>query len=162
MVRNQIQRLAAIGGMFAAGLAFAGAVQAETPFDLATGGGSAPQKVGEQVGTAAWYGEDFDGRTTADGERFDMYSISAAHPTLPLRSWVEVTNLENGRHLMVRVNDRRPTAGGAVIVLSKAAAANLGVMQSANAKVSVRYVQTADDGGAVVADAGDLTQTNRR
>src|SRR5438876_8427260 len=61
-----------------------------------------------QVGTASWYGEDFDGKPTASGEPFNMYDLTAAHPSLPLGTFVRVTNLRNGRSVVVKVNDRGP------------------------------------------------------
>ena len=70
------------------------------------------------VGMASWYGDDFHGRYTANGEIFDMNSISAAHPTLPLPSYVRVTNLANHKSIVVRVNDRGPYVGDRVIDLS--------------------------------------------
>lgn len=66
----------------------------------------------EAVGVASWYGESFQGRPTANGETYDMHALTAAHPTLPLPSVVEVTNLDNGRRLVLRVNDRGPFARG--------------------------------------------------
>src|SRR5882672_9967330 len=75
-----------------------------------------------QVGTASWYGEYFDGKTTASGEDFDMYDMTAAHPTLALGSYVRVTNLRNGRAVVVKVNDRGPIVQGRIIDLSYAAA----------------------------------------
>src|ERR1700720_48916 len=75
-----------------------------------------------QVGTASWYGEYFDGKTTASGEDFDMYDMTAAHPTLPLGSYVRVTNLRNGRAVVVKVNDRGPIVQGRIIDLSYGAA----------------------------------------
>jgi rare lipoprotein A len=75
-----------------------------------------------QVGTASWYGEDFDGKPTASGEDYDMYDMTAAHPTLPLGSYVKVTNLHNGRAVVVKVNDRGPIVPGRIIDLSYGAA----------------------------------------
>ncbi|MFZ0319187.1 MAG: septal ring lytic transglycosylase RlpA family protein [Candidatus Sulfotelmatobacter sp.] len=75
-----------------------------------------------QVGTASWYGEDFDGKPTASGEDYDMYDMTAAHPTLPLGSYVQVTNLHNGRAVVVKVNDRGPIVEGRIIDLSYGAA----------------------------------------
>jgi rare lipoprotein A len=75
-----------------------------------------------QVGTASWYGEDFEGKTTASGEDYDMYEMTAAHPTLPLGSYVRVTNLHNGRAVVVKVNDRGPIVEGRIIDLSYGAA----------------------------------------
>src|SRR5579862_95780 len=75
-----------------------------------------------EVGTASWYGSYFDGRTTASGEPYNMYDLTAAHPTLPLGSWVRVTNLHNGRKVYVRINDRGPIVPGRIIDLSYGAA----------------------------------------
>ena len=75
-----------------------------------------------QVGTASWYGEYFEGRTTASGEPYNMHDLTAAHPTLPLGSWVRVTNLRNGRVVYVRINDRGPIVPGRIIDLSYGAA----------------------------------------
>src|ERR1039458_6476327 len=75
-----------------------------------------------QIGTASWYGEYFVGKPTASGEDFDMYDMTAAHPTLPLGSYVRVTNLRNGRVVVVKVNDRGPIVPGRIIDLSYGAA----------------------------------------
>src|SRR5271163_1051163 len=75
-----------------------------------------------QIGTASWYGEYFVGKPTASGEDFDMYDMTAAHPTLPLGSYVRVTNLRNGRVVVVKVNDRGPVVPGRIIDLSYGAA----------------------------------------
>lgn len=94
----------------------------------------------DQVGVASWYGDQFQARPTANGEMFDMDLVSAAHTTLPLPSIVEVTNLENGRKLKVRVNDRGPFVGGRVIDVSHEAARQLGFDRQGLANVRVRYV----------------------
>jgi rare lipoprotein A len=91
-------------------------------------------------GLASWYGEDFHGRQTANGEIFDLNGISAAHPTLPLPSYVRVTNLSNGRSLMVRVNDRGPYHNNRIIDLSVKAARLLGFQNAGTAWVRVEYV----------------------
>ena len=78
-----------------------------------------------QIGTASWYGSDFVGKPTASGEPYDMYDMTAAHPTLPLGSWVRVTNLRNGRKVYVRINDRGPIVPGRIIDLSYSAAHTL-------------------------------------
>jgi len=78
-----------------------------------------------QVGTASWYGSYFHGKETASGEPYNMYDLTAAHPTLPLGTYVKVTNLRNGRSLIVRVNDRGPVVEGRIIDLSYAAAREL-------------------------------------
>ena len=80
-----------------------------------------------QIGTASWYGEDFQGKATASGEPYDMFDLTAAHPTLPLGSHVRVTNLRNGRVVVVRINDRGPIVPGRIIDLSYSAARVLGV-----------------------------------
>ena len=79
-----------------------------------------------QVGTASWYGSDFDGRLTASGEPYDMYDMTAAHLKLPLGSYVRVTNLHNGRAVVVKINDRGPIVPGRIIDLSYGAALALG------------------------------------
>jgi rare lipoprotein A len=91
-------------------------------------------------GVASWYGSDFHGRSTANGEIFDAEAITAAHPTLPLPSYVRVTNLSNGRSLVVRVNDRGPYAGNRIVDVSKRAAYLLGFTVSGTAWVRVEYV----------------------
>lgn len=98
----------------------------------------------EAVGIASWYGDAFDGKPTANGEIFDKRRLSAAHPTLPLPSLVEVENLENGRRATVRVNDRGPFVGDRLIDLSHAAAIALGFDGQGLARVKVRYVGRAD------------------
>jgi rare lipoprotein A len=75
-----------------------------------------------QVGTASWYGKEFEGKPTASGEPFNMYDLTAAHPTLPLGTKVKVTNLRNGKAIVVRVNDRGPVVPGRIIDLSYGAA----------------------------------------
>jgi len=94
----------------------------------------------DEKGIGSWYGEQFHNRRTANGEIFDMDVPSAAHKTLPLPSIVEVTNLDNGRKLRVRVNDRGPFVDGRIIDLSKAAAEQLGYGRAGVAHVRVRYV----------------------
>ena len=84
------------------------------------------QQVGKtkpyQVGTASWYGENFEGKPTASGEPYEMYDMTAAHLTLPIGSYVKVTNLHNGKAVVVRVNDRGPVVPGRIIDLSYGAA----------------------------------------
>ena len=105
----------------------------------------------DQEGTATWYGQSHHLKTTANGEVFDRYALSGAHTTLPLPSIVEVTNLENNRSVQVRVNDRGPFKGGAVIDVSQEAARPLGFEQQGAARVRVRYVGPAPLGAP---DAG--------
>lgn len=97
-----------------------------------------PEVTFEQVGTASWYGPGFNGRPTASGEIFDETQLTAAHRDLDLPSVVEVTNLANGRSVVVRVNDRGPYAGDRVIDLSRAAAETLGFIDAGLAEVRVR------------------------
>ncbi len=89
-------------------------------------------------GTASWYGTKFHGRYTSNGEIYDMYAMTAAHKTLPLPAYVHVTNLENGKEIIVRVNDRGPFHAGRIIDLSYAAASKLDMMRSGTARVRVR------------------------
>jgi rare lipoprotein A len=92
------------------------------------------------VGLASWYGADFHGRRTADGDTFDMHSLTAAHRTLPLPCTVRVTNLSNNRSVLVRVNDRGPFIGNRLIDLSAQSAKVLGFYDRGLAKVKVDYV----------------------
>jgi rare lipoprotein A len=94
-----------------------------------------------QVGTASWYGEYFDGKPTASGEDYDMYDMTAAHPTLPLGSYVKVTNLRNGRAVVVKVNDRGPIIEGRIIDLSYGAAQALQFQQRGLQRVRLDLVK---------------------
>ncbi|WP_374470519.1 septal ring lytic transglycosylase RlpA family protein [Phenylobacterium sp.] len=94
----------------------------------------------DEVGVASWYGGHHQGKPTANGERFDKAAITAAHKTLPLPSVVEVTNLDNGKRIRVRVNDRGPFVDGRIIDLSQEAARRLGFEGRGLARVRVRYV----------------------
>jgi len=100
------------------------------------------------VGLASWYGDDFHGRYTANGEIFDKDSISAAHPTLPLPSYARVTNLSNNKSIIVRINDRGPYAHGRLIDVSVKTAHLLGFHGNGTAKVKVEYVGTAPLAGS--------------
>src|SRR5262249_7869108 len=99
-------------------------------------------------GLASWYGEDFHGRQTANGEVFDMHSISAAHPTLPLPSYARVTNISNGRSLIVRVNDRGPYHQARLIDLSAKAARLLDFHGDAVRRVRGEFVGRAPPEGS--------------
>ncbi|MEX2642402.1 MAG: septal ring lytic transglycosylase RlpA family protein [Acetobacterales bacterium] len=101
----------------------------------------------DETGIASWYGPQFHGKATANGEIFDMNGLSAAHKTLPMPSVVQVTNLENGRSMKLRLNDRGPFAHGRIIDLSRRAAQLLGFMEQGTAKVRVQYL---NDESAVV------------
>lgn len=93
----------------------------------------------DRVGISSWYGDDFHGRRTSNGEIFDRRALSAAHPTLPLPSLAYVTNLDNGRTILVRVNDRGPYVRGRIIDLSHASATALGFVGKGSTRVRVRY-----------------------
>lgn len=101
----------------------------------------------EEVGLASWYGDAFHGRPTATGEIFDMHAMTAAHKTLPLPGLVEVTNLANGRTVILRVNDRGPFVDGRIIDLSRGAAQELGLLNQGVGQVRVRYLGLAPRGG---------------
>jgi rare lipoprotein A len=90
-----------------------------------------------QRGTASWYGKRFHGQKTASGEIYDMYAMTAAHPTLPIPSYARVTHLSNGRSVVVRINDRGPFHSARIIDLSYAAAFKLGFTQAGSAQVEV-------------------------
>ena len=93
----------------------------------------------ERTGVGSWYGDEFHGRKTANGEIFDRNALTAAHPTLPLPSYAYVTNLDNGRTILVRINDRGPYANDRVIDLSHGSAHALGYSGRGLANVRVRY-----------------------
>lgn len=93
-----------------------------------------------RTGIASWYGPNFDGKPTANGEVFDQWAVSAAHKTLPMPSMVRVTNLENGRSLVVRVNDRGPFVGTRIIDMSRRAAELLGFDKKGTARVRVQIL----------------------
>ena len=104
-----------------------------------------------QHGIASWYGKDFHGKKTSNGEIYDMYAMTAAHKTLPLGTYVRVHNLENNRDLEVRINDRGPFVRGRIIDLSYTAAKELGLVGPGTAKVEIVALGTpaATDGGTV-------------
>jgi rare lipoprotein A len=93
-----------------------------------------------QRGLASWYGKRFHGRKTASGETYDMYAMTAAHPTLPIPSYVRVTHVASGRSVVVRVNDRGPFHPGRIIDLSYAAALRLGYIQAGHAEVELESI----------------------
>ncbi len=99
-------------------------------------------------GIASWYGPDFHGKPTANGETFDMNGISGAHPTLPMPSYLRVTNIANGRSIIVRINDRGPYAKERVTDLSIGAAQALGFYDQGLARVRIEYVGRAPLGGS--------------
>ena len=93
-----------------------------------------------EEGTASWYGPGFDGKQTANGEVFDTTKLTAAHQTLPFNTLLRVTNLENGRVVVVRVNDRGPFVGGRILDLSQAAAEKLDMVGSGTARVRLELL----------------------
>lgn len=93
----------------------------------------------DATGIASWYGSDFHGRKTSNGEIYDMNAMTAAHPTLPMPSYAYVTNLDNGRTILLRINDRGPYVNNRVIDLSRAAASALGSEGRGLGRVRVRY-----------------------
>ena len=107
----------------------------------------------QQQGIASWYGKKFHGRPTASGERYDMYAMTAAHKSLPLPTYVEVTNLANNRRIIVRVNDRGPFIDGRIIDLSYAAAQKLDMVRDGTVNVLVRAIG-AEAAGKSGADSG--------
>ena len=102
----------------------------------------------DETGIASWYGPTFYGHHTANGEMYDGSALTAAHKTLPMPVNVRVTNLDNGKSLVVRVNDRGPYARGRIIDLSKRAAELLDVVETGTARVRVTYIGRADINGA--------------
>lgn len=109
-------------------------------------------------GTASWYGSKFHGRRTSSGEPYDMFAMTAAHPVLPLPTYVRVTNLDNGKSVVVRVNDRGPFLHGRIIDLSYIAAHKLGIAARGKGRVEVRALTAGGDAAAdhpVSRDAAD-------
>jgi len=105
---------------------------------------SSPKSKAYQVGTASWYGVQFQGRPTASGEPFDMRDFTAAHPKLPLGTFVKVTNLKNGKTVVVRINDRGPVVDGRIIDVSYSAARALGFNERGLQTVRVDLYQPTD------------------
>lgn len=92
-------------------------------------------------GIASWYGKKFHGRKTSNGETYNMYAMTAAHKTLPIPTYLQVTNLDNGKKVVVRVNDRGPFHGNRIIDLSYAAASKLGFAQNGTGRVEIRALE---------------------
>lgn len=102
--------------------------------------GTQPTSGYYQTGTASWYGSEYHGRPTASGERFDKNALTAAHRDLAFDTWVEVTNLSNGRRVTVRINDRGPTIMSRIIDLSERAADEIGMKLAGLATVTLEIV----------------------
>ncbi|MDR1026364.1 MAG: septal ring lytic transglycosylase RlpA family protein [Lactobacillus sp.] len=115
-----------------------------------------------EIGTASWYGKDFHAKKTANGEDYDMNTLTAAHRTLPMPSIVKVTNLENGRSLVLRVNDRGPFAKNRIIDISKRGAQLLGFQEQGTAKVKVEILAKESKAlkNALLGIADDTTSTS--
>lgn len=100
-----------------------------------------PAPVGwTQTGVASWYGAPYDGRRASSGEIYDMRQLTAAHRTLPFDTFVEVTNLQNGKHVTVRINDRGPFVDGRIIDLSFAAADRIGMLRAGTVRVRLKVI----------------------
>jgi rare lipoprotein A len=131
------------------GLILLGAARAAVgqPLEPAEQSGPAKSAVYSEVGWASWYGREFHGRRTANGETFDMGAITAAHKTLPLPCYARVTNLRNGRSIVVRVNDRGPYVSERLIDVSARVADLLDFQSSGLTRVKVDYLSMAPLGG---------------
>ena len=113
----------------------------------------------KERGLASWYGKKFHGQKTASGEIYDMFALTGAHKTLPIPSYVRVTNVKNGRSVVVRINDRGPFHPGRVIDLSYAAAARIGIVEAGSALVDVERLLPGD-ADPLVASAAPPPQAN--
>lgn len=111
-------------------------VRGKTYYPLTSGEGFVEE------GVASWYGSDFHGKRTANGERYDMYSMTAAHKILPFNTQVKVTNLQNGRSIMVRINDRGPFVADRIIDLTHTGASQIGMIGPGTAKVRLETIGT--------------------
>jgi rare lipoprotein A len=111
-----------------------------------------PAKIGStETGIASWYGVPYDGRRSASGEIFDMAMLTAAHPALPFQTWVEVTNLSNGKQVDVRITDRGPFVHGRIIDLSMAAARQIDMVRSGTARVRLKVIAAPADSAPEIA-----------
>lgn len=115
----------------------------------------------QQVGAASWYGRQYHGKITASGEPFDMYGFTAAHATLPLGTFVRVTNLNNGRTLIVRVNDRGPFVRSRIIDVSYNAARILGFLKDGVQRVLLDFEECQRSDGRIAGQA-EAVPTNKR
>ena len=115
----------------------------------------------DETGIASWYGPDFHGKFTASGEVYNMNDLTAAHPTLPLPSIVRVTNLDNGRSIVVRINDRGPYVRGRIIDLSRRAAQLIGMIGTGTAKVRVQIMPDESRQAVLLAQQGEIPSAER-
>lgn len=106
-----------------------------------------------ETGVASWYGLPYDGRRASSGEIFDMHALTAAHRTLPFDTWVEVEDLDNGKTVVVRINDRGPFVSGRIIDLSFAAADNIDMVRAGLARVRIKVIPPMQQTYAVQAGA---------
>ena len=109
---------------------------------------AAPSLAGKaytEEGLASWYGKKFQGKKTASGEKFDMHKLTAAHRTLPFGTRVKVTRIDNGKSVVVKINDRGPFVKGRIIDLSKAAAKKLDMINAGVARVRIKVVKSAQN-----------------
>ena len=111
----------------------------------------------DETGIASWYGEDFHGKATANGEVYNMNALTAAHRTLPMPVIVRVTNLDNGRSIRLRVNDRGPYARGRIIDVSRRAAELLGFIDNGTARVRVQFEGRADVNAPAAEDEDEVS-----
>jgi rare lipoprotein A len=116
------------------------------------------EKPFKATGVASWYGKQFQGRKTTSGERYDMFAMTAAHPTLPIPSYVRVTNASNGKSVIVRINDRGPFHRNRAMDLSYAAAYKLGFVKQGSARVSIERVWPVAGGEAVASNSPEIRQ----
>ncbi|MGC9995110.1 MAG: septal ring lytic transglycosylase RlpA family protein [Terriglobia bacterium] len=114
--------------------------EARSPLSSLSPRRSVVPKEQPETGEASWYGEEFEGNTTASGEVYDSHGLTAAHPTLPFGTTVRVTNLSNSRHVLLRINDRGPYIGRRLIDVSQRAAKRLGFIDSGTTPVRVEVV----------------------
>ena len=138
--------VASLGAGAASGPSSLEAAKVTQPPVIETGGhqtskNNRPKSKAYQVGTASWYGEQFQGKPTASGEPYDMRDFTAAHPSLPLGTLVKVTNLKNGKAVVVRINDRGPVVDGRIIDVSYNAARSLGFKERGLQRVRLDLYQ---------------------
>ncbi len=141
--------IASLGAGAPSGPSSLEAAKITPPLKIATGGrpsknSSTPKSKAYEIGTASWYGEQFQGRQTTSGEPFDMRDFTAAHPSIPLGTFVRVTNLKNGRGVVVRINDRGPFVDDRIIDLSRNAARALGFEERGVQRVRLDIYPTAN------------------
>jgi rare lipoprotein A len=138
--------IASLGAGDASGPSSLEAAKVTQPSVITTSGQNSrktnrPKSRAYQVGTASWYGQQFQGKQTASGEPFDMRDFTAAHPSLPLGTFVKVTSLRNGKAVVVRINDRGPVVDGRIIDLSYNAARALGFQERGLQRVRLDLYQ---------------------